>query len=137
MVTWPRYTEFASSLPSKSNNFLPEINDILNLPMIFGFNCFGELMDFLDIRLKLSSADYHSDFMPELPEETVETLKNQLFLSPKVYFEQKYIFERKIQNNEFGSFLDHLKFYNATGLKILSKLFQLFCSLEFARQLIQ
>ena len=121
---WPSYKDFHSSLPSKEHDFSSEIDEILNLPMIYGYYCFGELMDALNVELEMSDGEYRSDFIPELSDQNLTDLKKQLFLSPKLYFEQKSIFERRIENGQFRSFLDHLKFYNAMDVKIFYRIIE-------------
>ena len=109
---WPNYSDFRSSLPSKKLNFLNEIDEILNLSVIYGFESFGSLLDFLQISLNLTSQQYISELMPDLSELQKDTLEQALFLSPKVYFAEKFVYDRKIQTGEFKNFLDHLRFYN-------------------------
>ena len=92
--------------------------------MIYGYYCFGELMDALNVELEMSDGEYRSDFIPELSDQNLTDLKKQLFLSPKLYFEQKSIFERRIENGQFRSFLDHLKFYNAMDVKIFYRIIE-------------
>ena len=109
---WPKYCDFRSSLPSKKVNFLNEIDEILNVPVIYGFESFGSLLDFLQISLDLTRQQYISELMPDLSESQKGALEKALFLSPKVYFEEKFVYDRKIQTGEFTNFLDHLRFYN-------------------------
>ena len=116
-TTWPKYSDFGSSLTTEEKDFLAEIDEILNLPMIFGFQCFGELITFLGVPFEMSQIEFYSAFIPLLSEERKNTLKQCFFISPKIYFEQKSEFERKIEQGVFSSFLDYLIFYNDRDLK--------------------
>ena len=115
-VTWPSYADFSSSLPSKTKNFLSEIEEILKLPIIYGFGCFGELLRFLEISLNLTEKEYMSELTPILSTETQQKLQKQLFMSPKLYFEQKFAFEEKIKCGIYRNFLDHLIYYNGINI---------------------
>lgn len=114
---WPAYVNFRSSLPSEQQDFLHELDEILNLPMIYGFSSFGELISDLDLDFPLSNVEFNSPFVPLLSEERKKELELNLFLSPKMYFEQKFEFERKIEDEIFTSFLDYLVYYNGTDFK--------------------
>ena len=116
---WPKYSDFRSSLPSKKQSFLHQIDEILNLPVIYGFHSFGSLLENLQISIELTNDQYMKEFMPELSQLQKDRLEEALFLSPKIYYEEKFIFDRKIQTGEFLNFLDHLKFYNGMDSKIL------------------
>ena len=118
--TWPKYKDFQSSLPSKPVNFTDEIDDILSLPIIFSFDSFGELLRFLEIDINLTEAQYFSELRPILSDEQEKKLIDELFLSPKEYFEQKFEFERKIESGSFKDFSDHLRYYNEKDSKIYS-----------------
>ena len=116
-VTWPTYLSFQSSLPAKEENFVSEIDEILNLPVIYGFKYFGELLENLEIRLNLTQNEHYSASMPNLSEDQSESLKNQLFMSPKIYLEEKFTFEGKIKRGVFKNFVDHLVYYNVKDYK--------------------
>ena len=85
--------------------------------MIYGFSSFGELISDLDLDFPLSNVEFNSPFVPLLSEERKKELELNLFLSPKMYFEQKFEFERKIEDEIFTSFLDYLVYYNGTDFK--------------------
>ena len=114
---WPKYTEFESSLPSRFVDYLPQIDEILNLPLIFGFKTLGSLLKSLGISITLSPAEYNDYQTSNLSSGQKTSLQKKLFMSPKLYFEEKFIFESKIQNGQFTNFLDHLKYYNGTNWK--------------------
>lgn len=119
---WPKYKDFQSSLPSKPVNFIDEIDDILSLPIIFSFENFGELLRFFEIDINLTENQYFSELRPILSEEQEKKLSEELFLSPKEYFEQKFQFERKIESGLFTNYIDHLKFYNEKDSKFFFSL---------------
>lgn len=112
---WPSYKEFYSSLPSKNNDFSSELDDILKVPMIFGFEKLGSLLEFLEIPISLSKSEYDCNEVQFMTEKNREDLKQKLFISPLLFFEQKFSFESKIAAGAYSSFLDHLKYYNDMG----------------------
>ena len=63
---------------------------------------------------------------PNLSLEKARQLNSQLQLSPKLYFEQKYEFESRIESGEFQCFLDHLKYYNLLDCILLTEALQKF-----------
>ena len=111
-IQWPKYTQFYSSLPTKETDYLDEIDDLLNLPMIFGFDNVGQIVDFLNLELDLELNDYNCEKISDLNVETRNELQKRLRLSPKEFLENKFEYERKIESGVYTSFLDHLKFYN-------------------------
>ena len=117
--TWPKYKDFQSSLPSKPADFINEIDDILSLPIIFSFENFGELLRFFEIDIDLSEEQYFSELRPILSEDQENKLRDELFLSPKEYFEKKFEFEQKIESGLFKNYLDHLIYYNEKDSHIL------------------
>lgn len=111
-VSWPDYIHFGSSLPSAEKDFVGELDEILNLPIIYGFDCLGDLIKFLKIDFELTVSEYQFLNVSSLSENRSKELKRLLFLSPKIYFEKKFEFEGKIESGRFSNFLDYLIYYN-------------------------
>ena len=119
-TSWPSYKDFASSLPSRKENFLSEINTILNLPMVYGFENFGQLLDFFQIELEIDQGKKNSAFLPELSETQMDNLREGFPISPEEFLSQKFEFESKINTGEYESFLDYLKYYNLLDCDLLT-----------------
>ena len=119
-TTWPSYKDFVSSLPSRKENFLPEINNILNLPMVYGIENFGAVLEFFQIDLEIQEWEKKSAFLPELSESQYEMIKNGLPISPEEFLSQKFEFESKINTGEYQNFLDYLIYYNLLDCDLLT-----------------
>ena len=127
---WPSYGSFKSHLPAKKSNHIEEISEILNLPVIFGFDSFGELLSALEIDLKnFSDEQLNCGTLPFLTNAQEVYLKENLFLSPKEFFEAKFEFERKISTDEYFSFLDYLIHYNQLDCDLLCEAMKEFIKL--------
>ena len=118
---WPSYKDFWSSLPCFHKDHFREINEILQLPIIYKINSFGEFLDTFGIDFEVSATERNSPFSPDLTDERKLDLNKKLPLSPKLYFEQKFEFESRIESGEFSSFLDHLKHYNLLDCQLLTE----------------
>ena len=116
-TTWPKYNEFRSSLPSKRKSYIHQIDEILNLPMIYSFQTIGCLLADLQINLNLTEEQSRDSTIEHLSSQQKKDLDRQIYMDLKVYYEQKYIFERKINTGEYSSFLCHLKEYNGKDHK--------------------
>lgn len=118
---WPSYKDFWSSLPYYQKDHFREINDILQLPIIYKMNTFGDFLDEFEIDFEVSDYESKAPFSPDLNDERKHDLNKKLPLSPKLYLEQKYEFERRMGTGEFNSFLDHLSHYNLLDCKLLTE----------------
>ena len=118
---WPSYKDFSSSLPTTQKDFTPEINQILNLPLIYGLNNFGEFIDFFALDIVCRPESRNAQFMPDLLPDEIDRLKNQLPMSPKLFFQQKFEYEERIKSGQYSSFLDHLIYYNLLDCQVLTE----------------
>ena len=118
---WPSYKDFWSSLPCFHKDHFREINEILQLPIIYKINSFGEFLDTFGIDFEVSATERNSPFSPDLTDARKLDLNKKLPLSPKLYFEQKFEFESRIESGEFSSFLDHLRHYNLLDCQLLTE----------------
>ena len=119
-ITWPSYKDFSSSLPSKAQDFTTEIKHILYLPLIYGLENFGQFLDFFSIEIDCDQTCRTAENLPILTPEQMDKLKKQLPMSPKLYFQQKFEFEERIQSGQYSSFLNHLIAYNLLDCRVLT-----------------
>ena len=118
---WPEYKNFRSSLPGGGKDFISEINEILNLPIIYGLDNFGDFLKFIDIDLNLSDEELGFFYVPDLNAEKRKKLADGMPVSPKLFFEQKFEFENRMEIGEYKSFVDHLIFYNLLDCDLLEQ----------------
>ena len=120
-IDWPSYPAFQSSLPTKKNNHVAEISQILVDKNRFGFSTFGDFMEFFNVPTETFSCG-HFDmlYLPNLNPNQQHALEQHFNVSPINYIDQKKSYESRIQSGEYTCFLDYLGEYNLLDCDLLT-----------------
>ena len=121
-ISWPEYTAFRSSLPTKTINFTSEIGNILQEKSKYNMKTLKDVFHVFKFDCSTFPSEIlNMEYLPELCPTQMELIQNHFTLSPLNYINQKLSYESACDSGEYTNFADYLITYNLLDCELLTQ----------------